>query len=155
MQHMQYDKSRPGFGRGDARWACESRFGNCTDFHSLFISIARGRKVPSRFEMGFPLPGDAREGTVGGYHCWAHFYVDGKGWIPLDISEADKHPSLRRYYFGNLSADRFSLSRGRDLVLSPPQSGPPLNYFVYPYVEVDGEVWPQEKIEKHFRFRDL
>ena len=155
LQHMQYDKSRPGFGRGDARWACESRFGNCTDFHSLFISIARGRKVPSRFEMGFPLPGDAREGTVGGYHCWAHFYVDGKGWIPLDISEADKHPSLRRYYFGNLSADRFSLSRGRDLVLSPPQSGPPLNYFVYPYVEVDGEVWPQEKIEKHFRFRDL
>lgn len=155
LQHMQYDKSRPGFGRGDARWACDSRFGNCTDFHSLFISIARGRNLPSRFEMGFPLPGDPREGTVGGYHCWAHFYVDGKGWIPLDISEADKHPSLRRYYFGNLSADRFSLSRGRDLVLSPPQSGGPLNYFVYPYVEVDGEVWPQEKIEKHFRFRDL
>ena len=40
-EHMMYDKSRPGYGTGDANWACDSQFGNCTDFHSLFISFAR------------------------------------------------------------------------------------------------------------------
>jgi hypothetical protein len=28
---------------------------------------------------------------------------------------------------------------GRDITLSPPQQGQPLNYFVFPYVEVDGK----------------
>jgi hypothetical protein len=31
LEHMQYDKSRPGYGTGDAVWACDSRFGNCTE----------------------------------------------------------------------------------------------------------------------------
>ena len=48
--HMTYDKSRPGYGNGDAVWACNSQFGNCTDFHSLFISLARGLSLPARFE---------------------------------------------------------------------------------------------------------
>src|SRR5262249_42555812 len=42
--HMKYDKSRPGWGKGDAVWACESGYGNCSDFHSLFISLARASK---------------------------------------------------------------------------------------------------------------
>ena len=25
-----------------------------------------------------------------GYHCWAEFYVKGKGWIPVDASDASK-----------------------------------------------------------------
>ena len=43
-------------------------------------------------------------------------------------------------------------SRGRDLVLAPPQKGEPLNYFVYPYAEADGK--PIE-VERTIRFRDL
>jgi hypothetical protein len=31
--------------------------------------------------------------------------------------------------------------------MSPKQDGPVLNYFVYPYVEVDGK--PYEKLDKH------
>ena len=42
---------------------------------------------------------------------------------------------------------------GRDLVLSPPQDGPPLNYFIYPYAEVDGS--PHHELEKRFGYRDL
>ena len=37
---MRYDKSGSGWGRGDAVWACDSKRGNCTDFHSVFISMA-------------------------------------------------------------------------------------------------------------------
>ena len=42
-------------------------------------------------------------------------------------------------YFGNLTFDRFAISVGRDLDLEPPQMGAPLNYFVYPYAEANGE----------------
>jgi hypothetical protein len=40
------------------------------------------------------------------------------------------------------------------LTLSPAQAGGPLNFFVYPYVEVEGKVWPQEKITKAFSYED-
>ncbi|MCO6459029.1 MAG: transglutaminase domain-containing protein [Pirellulaceae bacterium] len=153
-EHLTYDKSRPGFGRGDAVWACDSRFGNCTDFHSLFISLARSRNVPARFEIGFALPTERGQGTIGGYHCWGFFHVDGLGWVPVDISEADKQPDLKEYYFGNLTADRVTFSTGRDLVLEPKQAGPPLNFLVYPYVEVDGQPLPPERIEPRLRFAD-
>jgi len=73
-EHMTYDKSRPGYGRGDAVWACDSRFGNCTDFHSLFISLSRSLGLPARFVMGFPLPDDRGKGEIGGYHCWAYLF---------------------------------------------------------------------------------
>jgi transglutaminase-like putative cysteine protease len=154
-QHVRYDKSQPGYGNGDVLWVCDSRFGNCTDFHSLFISLARSRNLPARFEIGFPLPPERGKGKVAGYHCWAFFFAAGRGWIPVDISEADKHPEMKEYYFGNLTEDRVTFSSGRDIVLAPKQSGPPLNFFVYPYVEVDGEPWPPEKVEYLFAHCDL
>ena len=153
-KHMKYDKSQPGYGNGDSVWACTSKTGNCTDFHSLFISLARSRSIPARFEIGFQIPPDQTSGKIGGYHCWAWFHVDGKGWCPVDISEADKHPDLKDYYFGNLSADRVSFSTGRDIALVPRSEGKPLNFLVYPYVEVDGNRWPKGKITMNFSFRD-
>lgn len=153
-QHMKYDKSKPGYGNGDSVWACDSKTGNCTDFHSLFISLARSKSLPARFEIGFPLPTDKTEGAIGGYHCWAWFFAKGKGWTPVDISEADKHPELKDYYFGKLTPDRIAFSTGRDIELIPESSAGPLNYFVYPHVEVDGKPWPKEKIELAFSFKD-
>ncbi|MDA7902456.1 transglutaminase-like domain-containing protein [Mariniblastus sp.] len=152
--HMTYDKSKPGYGKGDAVWACNSQTGNCTDFHSLFISLARSQQMPAKFEIGFPIPTDKQEGKVGGYHCWAWFHADGIGWTPVDISEADKNPAMRDYYFGKLSADRVTFSTGRDIELVPETDHVPLNYFVYPYVEVNGESWPREKIKLNFSFKN-
>ena len=49
----------------------------------------RAEGIPARFIIGFPLKADA-EGTVPGYHCWAEFYLPGRGWIPVDASDASK-----------------------------------------------------------------
>src|SRR3981081_4085373 len=149
---MRYDKSGTGWGRGDAEWACDSKRGNCTDFHSVFISMARSQGIPARFEIGFPLPADQQSSEIAGYHCWSDFYVDGKGWIPVDISEAWKHPEKRDYFFGSHDVNRVQFSMGRDLRLNPPQEGKPLNYFVYPYVEVDGQEYPNVSLA--FSFAD-
>lgn len=153
--HMKYSKEGTGWGKGDSVWACDSKFGNCTDFHSLFISMARGNKIPAKFEMGFPLPTKRGAGPVLGYHCWAWFLPDGKGWVPVDISEANRNPELREYYFGNLTEDRVAFSKGRDIILEPPQSGPALNFFIYPYVEVNGQPYPADKVQRSFAFEDV
>jgi hypothetical protein len=110
--------------------------------------------VPAKFEIGFGLPSKRGEGEIGGYHCWAFFRVENR-WVPVDISEANKDPARREYYFGNLTEDRVTFSTGRDIELVPSQAGRPINFFVYPHVEVDGKEWPQAKIEKRFGYRDV
>jgi len=149
---MKYDKTGTGWGHGDVLYACDAKKGNCTDFHSLFIAMARSQGIPSRFEIGFPLPPDKHSSEIAGYHCWSDFYVDGKGWIPVDISEAWKHPEKRDYFFGSHDVNRVQFSMGRDLRLNPAQDGKPLNYFVYPYVEVDGQEYPNVSLA--FSFAD-
>ena len=154
LDHMQYEK-RPGYGRGDVRWACRSGYGNCTDFHSLFISIARLHGVPARFEIGFPVPRDRTTNQIKGYHCWARFFEPRAGWVPVDISEGKKHPELREYYFGNLDKDRVGFTVGRDLELVPRQHGGPLNYFIYPHVEVDGKSCDSALLQTRFLIADV
>lgn len=150
---MRYDKSGEGWGRGDAIWACTSKRGNCTDFHSLFIGMMRSSGIPARFEIGFPLPEGKSEGDIPGYHCWAEFYVNGLGWVPVDASEAWKNPSKHDYFFGAHDVNRVFFTYGRDLRLSPDQKGDPLNYFIYPYAEADGQ--PIKGLQTHFSFHDL
>ena len=152
--HMQYRKDQPGWGRGDATWACESGFGNCTDFHSLFISLARSEYLPAKFEIGFALPEARGIGKVQGYHCWAKFLPRGHGWIPVDISQANQDPRRRDYCFGHLSENRVTFSTGRDLMLVPRQYGPPVNFLVYPSAEVEGKMVAQSQIQTRFSYAD-
>ena len=155
LANMSYDKTGTGWGRGDAIYACNAKRGNCTDFHSLFISMARSQGIPAKFEIGFAVPekADGREVEVPGYHCWAEFYDAQHGWVPVDISEAWQQRAKAEYFFGAHDAARVQFSTGRDLVLSPKQAGKPLNYFVYPYVEVAGESWAN--VEDSFSLREL
>ena len=71
---MRYDKTGTGWGHGDVLYACDAKKGNCTDFHSLFIAMARSQGIPARFEIGFPLPPDKHSAEIAGYHCWSDFF---------------------------------------------------------------------------------
>ncbi len=150
---MRYDKSGEGWGRGDEMWACDSKRGNCTDFHSVLIGMMRSSGIPARFEIGIPLPSGKTEGDIPGYHCWAEFYLDGIGWVPVDASEAAKNPAKRDYFFGAVDADRVRFTYGRDIRLSAEQKGEPLNFFIYPYAESNGQ--PVKNVTTHFAFRDF
>ena len=151
LGHMSYDKSMPGWGHGDTLRACLLGKGNCTDFHSLFISMSLASHIPSRFKIGLPIP-DESEGSISGYHCWAEFYDPRSGWQPVDVSESWKHPELTNAYFARFSTNKFLLSVGRDLILVPRQSDAPVNIFFNPYVEIDG-VASEAKFEPEFYFR--
>lgn len=147
---MTYDKTVPGWGHGDTERACDIKKGNCTDFHSMFLSLARAKGIPARFVIGFPLT--AKDGMVKGYHCWAEFYVKGIGWIPVDASDASKSqdPVVRQYLFGNLDPDRVQFTVGRDLKLTP-ATAEPLNFFIYPHAEVAGAEVGTSSISLEFR----
>jgi transglutaminase-like putative cysteine protease len=151
FENVSYDKTLPGWGQGDTERVCLVKAGNCTDFHSLFISLARASGIPAKFVMGTSLP-KQKQGEIGGYHCWAEFYDEQRGWIPLDISEAWKDKAKRDYYFGTVGEDRLEFTNGRDIILEPPQKGEPLNYFVYPYAEADGV--PHKNISVIFKFKE-
>jgi transglutaminase-like putative cysteine protease len=153
IAHMHYDHDGTGWGHGDAIFACTMHHGNCTDFHSLFIGMARAAGVPARFEIGFAIPPGQHEGKLSGYHCWAEFYIQGTGWIPIDASEAWQNPAKHDYYFGALDPNRVRFTMGRDLTLDPAQAGGPVNYIVYPYAELDGKAF--SGITQEFSFRDL
>jgi transglutaminase-like putative cysteine protease len=156
LSTMMYDKEAPGWGKGDFERACDVGKGNCTDFHAKFTGIARAGGIPVRFTMGIPLSTDAK-GKAGGYHCWAH-YNDGGRWFPVDISEAQKivskDPAKAAWFFGHIDADRVALTVGRDLDLVPKQKGPPLLFFAYPYVEVDGKSVDVPKENRSFSFEN-
>lgn len=150
---LKYDKTGKGWGRGDVYYACDVKRGNCTDFHALFIGLCRSVGIPAKFDIGFPLPPEKSEGEIAGYHCWAEFYLKGYGWVPVDASEASKNPDRREYFFGAHDSNRVQITIGRDIRLDPPQSGEPLNYFIYPYVEIDGK--PFTDLDNKFTFKDV
>jgi transglutaminase-like putative cysteine protease len=151
ISRMRYDKSGTGWGRGDAVYACDVHTGNCTDFHAYFIALARSVNIPARFAIGATIPADKNEGKIDGYHCWAEFLADDQ-WVPVDISEAWKNPKLADYYFGHNPANRLELTKGRDLVVDPEPDSGPINFLVYPLLEMNGE---DMKPETTFEFRRI
>ncbi len=137
------------YGQGNAEYACKIGVGNCTDFHSYFLSLTRTLGVPGRFHIGFLLP-ESGAGELPGYHCWADFYQRGTGWVPVDISEADKFPATADYYYGTLDARRVRFTTGRDIRLDGYPDAP-VNFFIYP-VMTHGEE-PARAFETRFRYR--
>lgn len=150
---MTYNYKAPGAGTGDAVWACDSKTGDCTDYHSVFIGVCRWRGIPADHVFGLPMPPEQPEGDIRYSHCWAQFHVDGVGWIPIDASRADKFPKDREYYFGTLGSTWLTLSHGRDVVLEPPQQGPPENMLHGPVAEADGKPFHGVKWLGHYKDR--
>lgn len=149
---LKYDKSGTGWGKGDIYFACDEKRGNCTDFHALTIGLCRAVGIAARFAIGFSIPMDKKEGEIIGYHCWAESYIKGKGWIPMDVSEASKNPQLKDYYFGAHDENRVEFSIGRDVAL-PGIHSEALNFFIYPYAEINQK--PTDKIERKITFKSL
>lgn len=148
---MYRDPAVVGCGTGDVCALLHKPGGKCTDISSVFIALCRAAGVPARELFSVRLGKKAEEDITGYQHCWAEFFVPGYGWVtadPADVrkamlvekleQDAPKAREYREYFWGGIDPYRVVLARGRDLVLEPPQAGPPLNTFGYPYAEVGG-----------------
>ncbi|SVD19231.1 uncharacterized protein METZ01_LOCUS372085, partial [marine metagenome] len=145
------DGSNYTFGNGNAIYACDIGVGNCTDYHSYFMSLDRTLGIPARFHMGFSIPLE-KEGEIGGYHCWADYHVIDEGWHPVDISEADKDPDKKDYFFGTVCENRLEMTVGRDFKLKGNESES-INLFIYPILEVNDK--ESFLFSKSFTYKNL
>jgi transglutaminase-like putative cysteine protease len=151
VENMYRDPETRGCGKGDVCVLLQKPGGKCTDISSVFIALCRAAGVPAREIFGLRLGKTPEQDITTWQHCWAEFYVPGAGWVPTDPADvrkamlvnnlepgSDRVGELRDYFWGGIDAYRFKIATGRDLALNPPQAGPPLNTFGYPYAEAGG-----------------
>jgi len=159
VKDPQHLKASPN---GESDYCLATKTGNCTDFHSLYASLARSIGIPTRMVYGSffqgentPVPGkpslDGKD-TDASYHCWVQVWAKGIGRIPLDVALADllPDPAQQERYFGTLDARRVAWSYGRDLTLAPKQDAGPVNAMHKVYVEIDGA--PHTAWERKFTY---
>jgi hypothetical protein len=62
--------------------------GSCSEYSFVFMAMARGAGVPTRFCAGVVERGDeASMDDV--FHRWTEVYLPGYGWVPIDVSAGD------------------------------------------------------------------
>jgi transglutaminase-like putative cysteine protease len=174
LENVEYwvkdPKNKKASPVGSTTYCLTFRTGNCTDFESLWASLARAKGIPTQIVYGSFLKPDLRaQDQDQSYHCWAEFYAPGLGWVHHDVAVADLYhgdypvnadnerlvklttadgtfgsdPARVDYYFGNLDERRVVWSRNRDLMMSPKQDGEPVNALPKAYIEIDGKVHPE------------
>lgn len=159
------DPNVQGCGVGDVEVTLAKRGGKCADISSVFVALARASGVPAREVFGLRLGKKPVEDMTGGHHCWAEFYQPGYGWVPVDPADVRKlmlveklelkdAKAYRDYYFGAVDPYRVALAKGgRGIYLSPAQKAGPLNYFMYPYAEVNGKALEWLAAQKELKFK--
>ena len=151
VENTVRDPDVKGCGTGEVEKVLAQRGGKCADISSVFVSIARAAGVPAREVFGLRLGKKDEEDMTSGHHCWSEFYVPGYGWVPADAADVRKIMLVDKldlkgaqdkigYYFGGVEQYRIALARGgRGYYLNPRQNDGPLNYFMYPYAEINGK----------------
>jgi transglutaminase-like putative cysteine protease len=150
-----------GCGFGDVKSILESGYfcGKCVDIGSLFVALIRASGIPAREVFGIRVDKSKTSQSLGrtgdittAQHCKAEFYAAAYGWVPADPADVRKVvleenlkledsavQKIKEYFFGNSEDNWIAFNWGRDFTLNPLQKKTPLNYFMYPYCEVDGE----------------
>ena len=168
-ENMYRDPATIGCGIGDVNSLLERPGGKCTDIHSVFVALCRAAGVPAREVFGIRLGKKPEQDISGWQHCWAEFYLPGYDWVPVDPADVRKMMLKEKlessdartkyyleYFWGGWDQYRVKLAMGRDLQLNPPQSGPTLNTFGYPYAQIGSKTldWlDPETFQYTFTFR--
>ncbi|MEQ8199998.1 MAG: transglutaminase-like domain-containing protein [Syntrophomonadaceae bacterium] len=86
---LTYNSYSPSANQG-ALAGLQAGSGCCEEYASLFVAVCRASGIPARIVNGYANDRDelAEDETLinmtGRRHQWAEFYLDGKGWIPVD-----------------------------------------------------------------------
>lgn len=151
LENLRRDPAVPGCGLGKVEVTLASRSGKCADISSVFVALARAAGIPSREVFGLLLGRRGQGDVTDGHHCWAEFHLAGAGWVPVDPAGLQKEAlargldaraegarPLRDRYFGAIDGGRIVLHRGGRGLSFPEGNAGKVNYFMYPYCEVDG-----------------
>lgn len=166
VENMKRDPNVQGCGLGVVERVLAHRGGKCADISTVYVALARAAGVPSREVFGLRLgKKEGEQDMTSGHHCWAEYYQPGYGWVQTDPADVrklmlvngltlDQAGDIRKYYLKNVGPNRIALGHGgRGVWLNPRQDDGPLNYFMYPYAEVDGKRLPWLAAQEELKYR--
>lgn len=150
VENTRRDPNVPGCGLGNVEKTLSARSGKCADISSVYVALARAAGVPAREVFGLRLGKHGETDITDGHHCWAEFYLPGSGWVPVDPADVRKimlvknldlaaAKPYREYYFGAVDEFRIALQKGGRGLRFAEGNLEKINYFMYPYAEVDGK----------------
>ncbi|WP_232820874.1 transglutaminase-like domain-containing protein [Dyella sp. C11] len=82
--------------------------GDCGEQTMLLIALLRLNGIPARWQSGWIFS----DGTYNNIHDWGQLYLAPYGWVPMDVTFGQLHPSknddaaLQWFYLGGLDAYR-------------------------------------------------
>ena len=81
--------------------------GNCGELSAVFVALLRAGGVPCRMTACLrPIKGQE-------CHCWSEFYLEGYGWIPVDVTfDLGRFPSYK--HFGYYADKTIVMTRGNN-----------------------------------------
>jgi transglutaminase-like putative cysteine protease len=92
-EQLTYSTSERHAGVADptADFLFGNRIGYCVHFAHAAVYMWRSLGIPARIGTGYHVEEDARRGSAivirsGDAHAWPEIYLDGMGWVILDIS---------------------------------------------------------------------
>lgn len=94
-----------------------NRRGDCGMQTFLLMSMLRYKGIPVRWQSGWMMPPDHEN-----LHDWCEVYLEGPGWIPVDMSyglQYSENKSIREFYISGIDSYRMILNDGVAGILYP------------------------------------
>ena len=90
-------------------YAIENKKGDCGQVALLLISMLRYKGIPAHWQSGWMMhPGEVN------LHDWAEYYIDGVGWIPIDVSfgrsDIESSPIPREFFLSGMDSYRLYIN---------------------------------------------
>jgi len=108
-------------------YVLETGIGDCGAQSQYFAALCRSLGIPARVPAGYQM---ITRGTPPGTHVWAEYYLEGYGWVPVDVTiaegaewsynaTADERHRYKEYFFGSLDPYRYIIQKDVDIPLTP------------------------------------
>ena len=104
-----------------ATYALSTKKGDCTEFASLIVALARVNQIPARSVSGFMY---ASSGVLkpSEYHSWAEVFIDGT-WQLVDAQRHNFMSNQEKYLALRVQSDRSDTLRERSMQLAYSDDG--------------------------------
>lgn len=91
-------------------YVIENKKGDCGQVALLLIAMLRYKNVPTRWQSGWMMhPGEVN------LHDWAEYYIEGVGWIPIDVSfgrtDAKSNPLPKKFFMSGIDSYRLYINK--------------------------------------------
>jgi hypothetical protein len=100
-----------------SEYVYQNRRGDCGMQTLLFMSMARYKGIPVRWQSGWMVPPIGKN-----LHDWCEVYYEGTGWVPVDVSydlQESKDKLIREFYISGIDSYRMIINKGLSGPLHP------------------------------------